>query len=149
MPRASGKGLPRDARVLQLGAKGTDQRPESSSLRRGAAALGEPGYYLQLKGASNRLVIADVVVHVAGVAAQRQGNPSLPGHLLRLGARKTFHSPEDPIGPSWLPFLLTAKTRGGGMVARTKASWLPRAAQAATHLHPEQKEKLKPQATLH
>lgn len=118
MPGAGGKGLPRDASLgralLQLGAKRAARRPEPLSLWREAAALGEPGYHLQLKGASDRLVIADVVVHVAGVAAQGQGQPPLPGGLLRLEAGKAFYSPEDPIGPSGLPFLLTAETKGGG-----------------------------------
>lgn len=107
------------------------------SLWREAAALGEPGYHLQLKGASDRLVIADVVVHVAGVAAQGQGQPPLPGGLLRLEARKAFYSPEDPVGPSRLPFLLTAETKGGG--ERTQPSSHP---PPHPRPLPEQEEKL-------
>ena len=74
--------------------------------------LGNPEVHLQVKGASDRLMVTDGVRHVADVAPQRQrevGGWQAGGAGASVGL--AFQPPQDTVSPCRLAFFLTG---GGG-----------------------------------
>lgn len=71
--------------------------------------LGSPDVHLQAEGASDGLVVADAVCHVADVALQRQqeaGGWETGGHGAGRG-RLPPQPPQDAVSPRRLAFFLT------------------------------------------
>jgi hypothetical protein len=69
---------------------------------------GSPEVHLQVKGASDRLMVTDVIHHVANVALQRQGEVGgwqIGVEGLSLGL--SLQSPQDAVSPCRLAFFLT------------------------------------------